>query len=75
MPRAVRGPPGLGGMRAVQITRFGGPTVMNVVDLLAVPGDGEQLLDTSSSPILITGRRRVGRVLVPEGGAVEPRRW
>jgi hypothetical protein len=51
---------------------------MNVVDLLAVPGDGEQLSTpppASISPILISGRRRVGRVLVSEGGAVEPRRW
>jgi hypothetical protein len=49
-------------MRAVQVTRFGSPTVMNVVDLLAVPGDGEQLPTpppASMSPMLISGRRRV----------------
>jgi NADPH:quinone reductase-like Zn-dependent oxidoreductase len=33
-------------MRAVQITRFGGPEVLDVVDL--VPGDGEQLYDVSA---------------------------
>ncbi len=31
-------------MRAVRITRFGGPEVMDVVDLPdPVPGDGQQL--------------------------------
>jgi NADPH2:quinone reductase len=36
-------------MRAVQITRFGGPEVMDVVDLSdPVPGDGEQLFTVSS---------------------------
>jgi len=39
-------------MRAVQITRFGGPEVMDVVDLTdPVPGDGEQLFDISSSGV------------------------
>jgi len=39
-------------MRAVQITRFGGPEVMDVVDLPdPVPGDGEQLFDISSSGV------------------------
>jgi NADPH:quinone reductase-like Zn-dependent oxidoreductase len=39
-------------MRAVQITRFGGPEVMDVVDLPdAVPGDGENLFDITSSGI------------------------
>jgi NADPH:quinone reductase-like Zn-dependent oxidoreductase len=33
-------------MRAVQITRFGGPEVMDVVDLPdPVPGDGQQLYE------------------------------
>jgi NADPH:quinone reductase-like Zn-dependent oxidoreductase len=33
----------------VQITRFGGPEVMDVVDLPEpVPGDGEQLFDVRS---------------------------
>ena len=37
-------------MRAVQITRFGGPEVMDVVDLPdPVPGDGEVLYEISSS--------------------------
>ena len=37
-------------MRAVQITRFGGPEVLDVVDLPdPVPGDGQQLYDVSST--------------------------
>ncbi|MCW2577965.1 MAG: putative Zn-dependent oxidoreductase, NADPH:quinone reductase, partial [Modestobacter sp.] len=44
--------PSLRTMRAVQITRFGGPEVMDVVDLPdPVPGDGEQLFDISSSGV------------------------
>ncbi|MCW2620077.1 MAG: putative Zn-dependent oxidoreductase, NADPH:quinone reductase [Modestobacter sp.] len=36
-------------MRAVQITRFGGPEVLDVVDLPGpVPGEGEQLFDVSA---------------------------
>ena len=36
-------------MRAVQITRFGGPEVLDVVDLLdPTPGEGEQLFELSS---------------------------
>ena len=36
-------------MRAVQITRFSGPEVLDVVDLPdSVPGDGEQLYEVSS---------------------------
>ncbi|WP_246080724.1 hypothetical protein [Modestobacter altitudinis] len=39
-------------MRAVQITRFGGPEVMDVVDLPdPTPGDGEQLFHISSSGV------------------------
>jgi NADPH2:quinone reductase len=39
-------------MRAVQITRFGGPEVMDVVDLPdPTPGDGEQLYDVSSAGV------------------------
>jgi len=39
-------------MRAVQITRFGGPEVLDVVDLPdPVPGDGEQLYDVSAAGI------------------------
>src|SRR5215213_3502937 len=39
-------------MRAVQITQFGGPEVMDIVDLPdPVPGDGEQLFDISSSGV------------------------
>jgi NADPH:quinone reductase-like Zn-dependent oxidoreductase len=39
-------------MRAVQITRFGGPEVMDVVELFdPVPGDGETLFEISSSGV------------------------
>jgi NADPH2:quinone reductase len=39
-------------MRAVQITRFGGPEVMDVVGLPdPVPGDGEQLYDVSTAGV------------------------
>src|SRR3569833_2962059 len=39
-------------MRAVQITRFGGPEVLDVVDLPdPVPGEGEQLYDVSAAGI------------------------
>ncbi len=40
----------LAGMRAVQITRFGGPEVLDVVDLPdPVPSDGQQLYDVSAA--------------------------
>ena len=39
-------------MRAVQITRFGGPEVLDVVDLPdPVPGDGEQLYEVSAAGV------------------------
>ena len=39
-------------MRAVQITEFGGPEVLNVVDLPdPTPGDGQQLFDVSTAGI------------------------
>ena len=39
-------------MRAVQITRFGGPEVLDVVDLPdPVPGDGQQLFDVSTAVV------------------------
>jgi NADPH2:quinone reductase len=39
-------------MRAVQITRFGGPEVVDVVDLPdPVPADGQQLYEVSSSGV------------------------
>ncbi|MGY1709723.1 Zn-dependent oxidoreductase [Geodermatophilus sp. SYSU D00758] len=39
-------------MRAVQITRFGGPGVLEIVDLPdPVPGDGQQLHDVSSAGV------------------------
>ena len=37
-------------MRAVQITRFGGPEVLDVVELPdPVPGEGRQLYDESAA--------------------------
>ncbi|CCH88977.1 Zn-dependent oxidoreductase, NADPH:quinone reductase [Modestobacter italicus] len=40
----------------MQITRVGGPEVMDVVDLPdPVPGDGEQLFDISSSGVDVAG--------------------
>ena len=39
-------------MRAVQITRFGGPEVMDVVDLPdPAPGEGEQLYDVAAAGV------------------------
>src|ERR671916_1119852 len=39
-------------MRAVQITRFGGPEVLDVVDLPdPTPGDGQQLFDVSTAGV------------------------
>src|SRR3712207_1973276 len=39
-------------MRAVQITEFGGPEVLNVVDLPdPVPGDGQQLYEVSAAGV------------------------
>src|ERR687890_348097 len=39
-------------MRAVQITRFGGPEVMDIVDLPdPVPGEGQQLYEVSSAGV------------------------
>ncbi len=50
MPGSPR--PSLLHMRAVQITRFGGPEVMDVVDLPdPTPGEGETLFEVSSSGV------------------------
>lgn len=39
-------------MRAVQITRFGGPEVLDVVDLPnPVPGDGQQVYEVSAAGV------------------------
>ena len=44
--------PGLGCMRAVQITRFGGREVLDVVDLPdPTPGEGQQLFDVSTGGV------------------------
>jgi NADPH:quinone reductase-like Zn-dependent oxidoreductase len=57
---AVAGPVPLSGgsspslpcMRAVQITRFGGPEVLDVVDVPEpVPGDGQRLYEVSTAGI------------------------
>jgi len=46
----VRVAPSLTCMRAVQITRFGGPEVLDIVDLPdPVPGPGQQLYDVSTA--------------------------
>jgi hypothetical protein len=46
-------------MRAVQITRFGGPEVTDVIDLPdPVPGDAEQLFDISSSGVHVADTHR-----------------
>jgi hypothetical protein len=52
-------------MRAVRITRFGGPEVMEIVDLAdPVPGDGEQ-----TQPFDVGVRRRP---MAHPGGARAP---
>ena len=39
-------------MRAVQITRFGGPEVLEIVDVAApTPGPGQRLYDVSTAGI------------------------
>ena len=39
-------------MRAVQITRFGGPEVLDGVDLPdPTPGDGQQLFDVATAGV------------------------
>jgi hypothetical protein len=39
-------------MRSVQITRFGGPEVLDVIDVPEpTPGDGQQLYDVSTAGI------------------------
>jgi NADPH:quinone reductase-like Zn-dependent oxidoreductase len=43
-------------MRAEQITRFGGPGVLDVVELPdPVPGEGEQLYEVSAAGINFAG--------------------
>jgi NADPH:quinone reductase len=42
--------PSLSPMRAVQITRFGGPEVLDIVDVPEpTPGPGQQLYDVSTA--------------------------
>jgi D-arabinose 1-dehydrogenase-like Zn-dependent alcohol dehydrogenase len=49
---ATRAAPGLLTMRAVQITRFGGPEVMDIVELPdPTPGPGQQLYEVSSAGV------------------------
>jgi NADPH:quinone reductase-like Zn-dependent oxidoreductase len=55
---ATRSPVGVTVMRAVQITPFGGPEVLDVVDLPdPSPRDGEQLYDVSSAGLNFAGTR------------------
>jgi NADPH:quinone reductase-like Zn-dependent oxidoreductase len=43
-------------MRAVQMTRFGGPEVLDVVDLPdPVPGDGQQAYEVSGAGVDFAG--------------------
>src|SRR5215203_7141973 len=50
--RPARPGPSLTFMRAVQITRFGGPEVLDVVDLPdPVPGEGQQLYEVSAAGV------------------------
>lgn len=45
---------------AVQSTRFGGPEVVDVVDLPdAVPGDGQKLYEVSSPGVNVAGAHHV----------------
>ena len=49
---ACRWSPSLRRMRAVQITRFGGPEVLDVVDLPdSTPGEGQQLFHVSTASV------------------------
>jgi NADPH:quinone reductase-like Zn-dependent oxidoreductase len=46
----ARPTPGLTPVRAVQITRFGGPEVLDIVDLPdPTPGEGQKLCDVSTA--------------------------
>jgi hypothetical protein len=50
--RPTRASPSLMRMRAVQITRFGGPEVLDVVDLSdPVPGPGQQRYEVSAAGV------------------------
>ena len=45
-------------MRVVQITRFGGPDVLGVVDLPdPVPADGQQLYEVSAAGVIFADTR------------------
>ncbi|TKJ30285.1 Zn-dependent oxidoreductase [Blastococcus sp. CCUG 61487] len=51
-------------MRAVQITRFGGPEVLDVVDVPdPVPGPGQQVYEVSSAGVNFADTHH--RLLVP----------
>jgi NADPH:quinone reductase-like Zn-dependent oxidoreductase len=61
-------------MRAVQITRFGGPEVL---DIVAVPGTGQKLYDVSTAGVNYadTHHRLSGEVhRGPGPGGLAPRR-
>jgi hypothetical protein len=71
-------------MRAVQITRFGGPEVLDVVDLPdPTPGEGQQLYDVSTAgvnyadthqPLAPEAHQNQDAPLVAGPGALEERR-
>jgi hypothetical protein len=65
-------------MRAVQITRFGGPEVLDVVDLPdPTPGDGEQLYEVRSAGVNYadtpTGCLGTYMSVSPRSGRCDPR--
>ena len=52
MRALVPAAPSLTCMRAVQITRFGGPEVLDVVDVPEpTPGEGQKLYDVSTAGV------------------------
>jgi D-arabinose 1-dehydrogenase-like Zn-dependent alcohol dehydrogenase len=55
-------------MRAVQITKFGGPEVLNVVDLPnPTPGDGEQLFEVSTAGVNFADTHQQGKASITAG--------
>jgi hypothetical protein len=62
-------------MRAVQITRFGGPEVLDLVDLPdPTPGEGRQLVDGSTAGVNYAALRRVARFIGGLGRLRSPHR-
>ena len=63
-------------MRAVQITRFGGPEVLEIVDVPEpTPGAGQQLYDVSTAGVNFADTHQIeNSYLVRPGAAADPRR-